>query len=182
MDTPKRTILLRVYSFFNTYRFVLFLLLSCFMASQFLATSFQNQFLWKLFPIYWKWRRDEGTGESFSPPPTENFVIEIWCYLSEVYTFEAEAEIIAKFRENLWKKSISIEILIKKSQSFLKFFRTSIFSGPNAQGFACRFLSFPLWLELFIKCWLFCIYHQKPVSFLQKFQEFSPLYQYSFSI
>ena len=49
--------------------------------------------------LYIQWRRDGGTRGS--PHEIEKIVVEIWCYLPEVYTFGAKAEIIEKFRENL---------------------------------------------------------------------------------
>ena len=47
-----------------------------------------------------------GNGGNAPPPRNRKNVVEIWSYLPDVYTFEAEAEIIEKFSENVWKESI----------------------------------------------------------------------------
>ena len=35
-----------------------------------------------------------GKAETFPPPEIGKIVVEIWCYLPEVYTFGAESEIL----------------------------------------------------------------------------------------
>ena len=42
--------------------------------------------------VPWQWRREGGTPER-PPPEIGKIVVEIWCYLPEVYTFGAESEI-----------------------------------------------------------------------------------------
>ena len=37
--------------------------------------------------------REGGTSEPPPPPEIGQIVVKIWCYLPEVYTFEAESEI-----------------------------------------------------------------------------------------
>ena len=45
-------------------------------------------------------RRQGGTPER-PPPRIGKIVVEIWCYLPEVYIFEVEAEIQEVFSKNL---------------------------------------------------------------------------------
>ena len=42
-----------------------------------------------------------GTPERPPPPETGKIVVEIWCYLPEVYTFGAESEIQEIFSKKL---------------------------------------------------------------------------------
>ena len=49
------------------------------------------------------------------PPEIGKIVVEILCYLPEVYTFGEESEIQEIFRNKCEKSQFSIEILIKKS-------------------------------------------------------------------
>ena len=60
-----------------------------------------------------------GTGGTLPPKP-KKIVVEIWGYLPEVIVSEQRAEIIEKYREKLWKKSIFHRDFDQKSQNFLK--------------------------------------------------------------
>ena len=57
------------------------------------------------FPLHQQWRTQGGT-----PPPTEigKIVVEIWCYLPEVYTFGQESEIREICSKNCEKSQFSI--------------------------------------------------------------------------
>ena len=55
------------------------------------------------------------------PPEIGKTVVEIWCYLPEVYTLGEESEIQEIFSKKCEKSRFSFEILIKKSQNFLHF-------------------------------------------------------------
>ena len=59
-----------------------------------------------LLNIYIQWRTQGGGGGRTPPPEIGNIVVEIWCYLPEVYTFGAESEIQEIFSRNCEKKSI----------------------------------------------------------------------------
>ena len=48
-----------------------------------------------------QWRREGGGNAGTSPPETGKIVVEIWCYLPEVYTFGAESEIQEIFSKKL---------------------------------------------------------------------------------
>ena len=45
--------------------------------------------------------REGGNAGTFPPPETGKIVVEIWCYLPEVYTFGAESEIQEIFSKKL---------------------------------------------------------------------------------
>ena len=42
-----------------------------------------------------------GNAGTFPPPEIGKFVVEIWCYLPEVYTFGEESEIQERFSKKL---------------------------------------------------------------------------------
>ena len=67
-----------------------------------------------------------GGGNADGPPSPEigKFVVEIWCYLVEIYTFGEESEIQEIFSKKCEKMQFSMEILIKKYQKFLEIFQT----------------------------------------------------------
>ena len=90
-----------------------------------------------------QWRREGGTPER-PPPEIGKIVVEIWCYLSEVYTFGAESEIQEIFSKKLWKKAIFHRDFDQKISKFKILF---IF-GPNAQNFTGRSLNFTCPIEI----------------------------------
>ncbi|KAF0155326.1 MAG: hypothetical protein FD188_3151 [Ignavibacteria bacterium] len=52
-----------------------------------------------------QWRTKGGGGRT-PPPEIGKIVVEIWCYLPEVYIFGAQSEIQEKCSKKLWKKLI----------------------------------------------------------------------------
>ena len=89
-----------------------------------------------------------GTPER-PPPEIGKIVVEIWCYPPEVYTPSERSQKSKKYLvKNCGKSQFSIEILIKKSQIFFKFFKNLVFSAPNAQSFAGTLLSFTCPIEI----------------------------------
>ena len=50
------------------------------------------------FSVQW---RTQGGGREDRPPEIGKIVVEIWCYLPEVYTFGAESEIQEIFIKKL---------------------------------------------------------------------------------
>ena len=56
----------------------------------------------------YQWRTQGGGGRTPPPPETGKIVVEIWCYLPEVYTFGAESEIQEIFSRNCEKSQFSI--------------------------------------------------------------------------
>ena len=92
-----------------------------------------------------------GGGTSERPPPENaKIVVEIWCYLAEVYTFGVDSEIQEIF-DKMRKSRFSIEILIKKSKGFLKMFRIFFVFGPHAQSYACMLLRFRCPMEIILQ-------------------------------
>ena len=74
------------------------------------------------------------TPERSPPPEIGEIVVEIWCYFPEVYTFGEESEIEEILSKKCEKGRFSIEILIKKSQSFLEIFQNFLrFSSKRAK-------------------------------------------------
>ena len=69
-------------------------------------------------------------------PEIGKIVIENWCYLPGVYTFQNEAEIQEILSNKLWKSQFSIEILIKNILKICSIYRnfsykTGIFRAEN---------------------------------------------------
>ena len=83
-----------------------------------------------------QWRTQGGRGGGL-PPEIGKIVVEIWCYLPEVYTFGAESEIQEIFSKNCEKSQFPIEIFIKKSQNFLENFQNSLHFWSKRARF-CR--------------------------------------------
>ena len=65
--------------------------------------SINNRLKSSIKPTGVQWRREGGGGtpERSPPPETGKIVVEIWCYLPEVYTFGAESEIQEIFSKKL---------------------------------------------------------------------------------
>ena len=74
------------------------------------------------------------------PPEIGKVVVEIWCYLPEVYeyTFGEESEIQKVFSKKCKKSQFSIEILIKKSQDFLETFQNFLHFWSNPAEFCTQ--------------------------------------------
>ena len=69
------------------------------------------------------------------PPEIGKIVVEIWCYLPEVYTLGEESEIQEIFSKKCEKSQFSLESLIKNLKIFLKSFKIFFTFCPNPQGF-----------------------------------------------
>ena len=81
-----------------------------------------------------------GNAGTSAPPEIGEIVGEIRCYLREVYTFGAEPELQEIFRKNCEKSQFFIQILIKKSESFLETFQNSLHFWSKRAKF-CRHLA-----------------------------------------
>ena len=81
-----------------------------------------------------------GRGEDSPPPEIGKIVVEIWCYLPEVYTLGAESDIQEIFSKKLWKKSIFHRDFDQKSQNFLEVFQNSLHFWSKRAKF-CRHLA-----------------------------------------
>ena len=71
------------------------------------------------------------------PPKKKKIVVEIWCYLPEIYTLGEESEIQGIFSKKCEKSQFSIEILIKKSHNFLEIFQKFLLFWSKRAKF-CR--------------------------------------------
>ena len=117
----------------------------CPLGSQFLKTISQSSieffddipFLVEQFIKWHSVASGGGNAGRFPRPEIGKIVVEIWYYLPEVYTFGVESEIQEIFSKNCEKCQFSIEILIKKSQNFLKMFQNSLHFWSNRAKF-CR--------------------------------------------
>ena len=92
-----------------------------------------------------------GWGERRNVPPPEigKIVVEIWCYLPEVYILSERSQKSKKYLvKNCEKRQFSIEILIKISQNFLEIFKIIFIFGPKAQNIAGILLRFSCPLEI----------------------------------
>ena len=129
----------------------------------------------------WDQRRREGGGDAGTSPPPEigRIVVEIWCYLPEVYTFGAESEIQEMISKKLWKKSIFHRDFDQKiSKFFLKIFRNLFIFGPNAQAFAGTVLSFTGPIEIIHQISMILLFSINSGRFSpKKCQEFSCHFQ-----
>ena len=77
-----------------------------------------------------------GNRGNVPPPPTvtEKIVVEIWCYLPEVILSEQGQNNLSIFVKIYEKCQFSIEILLKKSQNFLKnFLKIGLFWSKRAK-------------------------------------------------
>ena len=122
---------------------------------------------------HYQWRREGAQGER--PPPDTEKCWRKMVLSSRGLDFRRRCKITEKFTEKLWQSPFFIEILMKN-------IKILVFSGPNAQNFACRFLTFPRLMEIIGQVLISLYFQQITVKFLQKFQEFSFIYQYSSSI
>ena len=85
------------------------------------------------------------------PPEIGNIVVEIWCYLPEVYTLGEESEIQEILSKKCEKSQFSLEIWrfwSKNLEIFLKFFKIFLTFCPNAHGFAGGLLTFTCPMEI----------------------------------
>ena len=80
-----------------------------------------------------------GNRGNVPPQRLKKIVWKKWYYLSAVYCFGEEVEIIEKFRGNLWKSQFSIKIMIKKSESFRKISKDGLFRSKPARLFTQLF-------------------------------------------
>ena len=93
------------------------------------------------------------------PPEIGKIVVEIWCYLQEVYTFGAESEIQEILSKKWEKGQFFIEILIKKSQNFLlNLSKLSSFLGQKRKVLQAASLHLAAQSKSFIRSRCPCIF------------------------
>ena len=112
------------------------------------------------------------------PLKSEKIVVEIWCYLPEVYTFREEAELQEIFIRNLWKKSISIEIFNQKISKFSRnFSRFSSFLVQTRRVLQAPCLVLPAQSKSFIRSQLPCFFYKFPSIFSKDFNKFHAIFK-----
>ena len=92
-------------------------------------------------------------------------VVEIGCYLPQVYTCREESELQEIFSKKLLKSQFSIEISIKDFQIFLEKFEIFYIFGPNAQSFAGTLFNFNSPMEIIPQIVMFLHFSSNSIRF-----------------
>ena len=120
---------------------------------------YQGQILLLEIEATYQWRREGGGTPELPPPETGKIVVEIWCYLPEVNTFERSQKSKKYLVKNCEKSQFSIEILIKKSQNFLEDFHNSLhFWSKTRNVLQAGCLVLPVQSKSFIRSQLSCFF------------------------
>ena len=117
--------------------------------------------------------QSHGARRNVPPPPhSEKLLLKTGVIFQEYILSERRQELqeIVKICE---KSQFSIEILIKKSQSFHEIFQIFFVFGSTAQNFAAGFLTFTCQIEIIRQISIIFSFLQIPVDFLQNFHPIS---------